>query len=266
MNDSDFIKARIDSEYNYKVIIRESVLIGAIYLYHLSFRQAFEQLQYPFYLLMALVLLNLLIYLPVFITVKRLSKDFEANSRRLVRIDRSFFFLNNFTIALLIPAFGTQFINIFWFVTAINFSVIFASPYNRGRKMLVVYFAPLISYVIHSLIYLFSGKGLYAIEGGFALLMCIVFYYTHLTINKKRLYDKLEGNSEELFSRFSTAYKLTEREGEILSEIFKGKQNKQIGASLFISPGTVRNHLSNIFLKTGTHSRMELLSMFNSFQ
>lgn len=265
MRDLEFIKARIETEYNYFVLIRECILIVAIYIYHITFPEAFELLQYPFYLLMSLVLLNLIIFLPVYITVKRLKGDLEVNHRKILKIDKSFFFLNNYTIALLIPAFGSQFINIFWFVTAINFCVIFASPYNRGRKMLFVYFAPFISYVIHSLIYLLSGKGFYAIEGGFALLMCIVFYYTHLTINKKRLYDKLIGNSDILFERFGSAYNLTDREREILGEIFKGKQNKQIGESLFISAGTVRNHLSNIFLKTGTHSRMELFSAFNNF-
>ncbi len=38
---------------------------------------------------------------------------------------------------------------------------------------------------------------------------------------------------------------------------------EQIGQQLFISPGTARNHISNIFQKTDTHSRMELFSQFN---
>jgi len=262
---SDIVKTRIEREFSYQVIIRETTLVVAIYIYHLIFPEAFKLLDYPFYLMMILVFLNLLIYIPIFFTVRRLKGDFEKNRERLMGLDKSLFFLNNYSIALLIPALGGQFINIFWFVTAINFCIIFASPYNSGRKMLLVYFAPLFSYIIHMAIYVFFGKGFHGIEGGFAILMCIVFFYTHLTINQKKLYDKMSGEGERLFDGFCDSFSLTERERDVLKEIFNGRQNKQIGEILFISSGTVRNHLSSIFVKTETHSRMELLSQFNNY-
>lgn len=51
---------------------------------------------------------------------------------------------------------------------------------------------------------------------------------------------------------------LTKREIEILDLIADGKNNKEIGEELFLSEGTVRNHVSNILLKTDSRDRTEL--------
>lgn len=51
---------------------------------------------------------------------------------------------------------------------------------------------------------------------------------------------------------------LTKREIEILDLIADGKNNKEIGEALFLSEGTVRNHVSNILLKTDSRDRTEL--------
>ncbi len=57
---------------------------------------------------------------------------------------------------------------------------------------------------------------------------------------------------------FADAYGLSERENEILFFLIKGHSLKKIGESLFISPGTVKNHVLKIYKKTGCHSRIEL--------
>ncbi|WP_157610749.1 MULTISPECIES: response regulator transcription factor [unclassified Terrabacter] len=51
--------------------------------------------------------------------------------------------------------------------------------------------------------------------------------------------------------------RLTQRELEILQRVAKGKLNREIGAELFISENTVRNHIRNILDKLQMHSRME---------
>ena len=48
---------------------------------------------------------------------------------------------------------------------------------------------------------------------------------------------------------------LTEREWEILSWVAGGKTNKEIAASLLVTPSTVRKHLENVFEKLGVHTR-----------
>ncbi len=50
---------------------------------------------------------------------------------------------------------------------------------------------------------------------------------------------------------------LTEREREVLTEIGKGKRNRDIAETLFISEKTVKNHISSIFFKLEVNSRAE---------
>jgi DNA-binding NarL/FixJ family response regulator len=50
---------------------------------------------------------------------------------------------------------------------------------------------------------------------------------------------------------------LTEREEEILSLVAQGKTNQQIAKELFVSLKTVRNHVSNIFLKLQVADRAQ---------
>lgn len=53
-------------------------------------------------------------------------------------------------------------------------------------------------------------------------------------------------------------YGLTPRESEIVEAIAAGESNREIGARLNISLQTVKHHLTSIFDKTGTSSRLEL--------
>ncbi len=50
---------------------------------------------------------------------------------------------------------------------------------------------------------------------------------------------------------------LTEREREILALVAKGASNRQIGETLYITEGTVKNHMSNILSKLGLRDRTQ---------
>jgi non-specific serine/threonine protein kinase len=50
---------------------------------------------------------------------------------------------------------------------------------------------------------------------------------------------------------------LTRREREVLGLLATGCSNADIAAALFISPGTARTHVANIFSKLGVRSRTE---------
>ena len=52
---------------------------------------------------------------------------------------------------------------------------------------------------------------------------------------------------------------LTEREREVIALIGEGLKNRQIADRLFISEGTVRNHLTTVFSKLEVSDRFELL-------
>jgi DNA-binding NarL/FixJ family response regulator len=50
---------------------------------------------------------------------------------------------------------------------------------------------------------------------------------------------------------------LTERETEVLRLLARGKANKQIATSLFVSEKTVKTHVSSILMKLGVQSRTQ---------
>jgi len=50
---------------------------------------------------------------------------------------------------------------------------------------------------------------------------------------------------------------LTDRERGVLTEVGKGKRNKEIAEALFISEKTVKNHISSIFQKLEVNTRAE---------
>ncbi len=53
---------------------------------------------------------------------------------------------------------------------------------------------------------------------------------------------------------------LTDREADILLGIARGKTNKQIATSLYVSPLTVKTHLQHVYRKLGVASRTEALA------
>jgi DNA-binding NarL/FixJ family response regulator len=50
---------------------------------------------------------------------------------------------------------------------------------------------------------------------------------------------------------------LSRRENEIMQHVAKGMTNAEIAAELFISPVTVRNHVSSILTKLGATNRTQ---------
>jgi DNA-binding NarL/FixJ family response regulator len=50
---------------------------------------------------------------------------------------------------------------------------------------------------------------------------------------------------------------LSDREKEVLRLVVEGKDNAAIAEELFISPYTVKNHISNILLKLGVENRLQ---------
>jgi DNA-binding CsgD family transcriptional regulator len=61
-------------------------------------------------------------------------------------------------------------------------------------------------------------------------------------------------------------YDISKREQEIIDLILKGKSNKEIGALLYISVHTVKNHIYNIFKKLKVTTRYELMLFIKKFQ
>jgi DNA-binding CsgD family transcriptional regulator len=58
--------------------------------------------------------------------------------------------------------------------------------------------------------------------------------------------------------------RLTNRESEIVVLLAGGKTNAEIAETLWISPGTVRKHLENVYEKLGVHSRTAAVAKVRS--
>lgn len=61
-------------------------------------------------------------------------------------------------------------------------------------------------------------------------------------------------------------YKLSERETELLQLLVEGNTYQQIADSIFISHGTVRKHVQNIYGKLHIHSKVEAVNTANKYQ
>jgi DNA-binding NarL/FixJ family response regulator len=57
---------------------------------------------------------------------------------------------------------------------------------------------------------------------------------------------------------------LSSRQREILVRLLNAQRVSLIAAELYVSPSTVRNHLTTIFTKFGVHSQAELLAVLRS--
>jgi DNA-binding NarL/FixJ family response regulator len=58
---------------------------------------------------------------------------------------------------------------------------------------------------------------------------------------------------------------LSGRQREILIRLLNAQRVSLIASELYVSPSTVRNHLTTIFTKFGVHSQAELLGLLRSW-
>ena len=62
-------------------------------------------------------------------------------------------------------------------------------------------------------------------------------------------------------NRLFTKYQISNREQEIIHLILKGKSNKEIEDTLFISLPTVKFHIYSIYKKMKVKNRLELIRL-----
>lgn len=63
------------------------------------------------------------------------------------------------------------------------------------------------------------------------------------------------------FEMIMAKHKITEREKELLLLLVQGLTNNEIGAKLYISEGTVKTHIQNIYKKLGVRNRVQLFHL-----
>ncbi len=91
------------------------------------------------------------------------------------------------------------------------------------------------------------------------LITCfIVFHKYRLKKQEKRLRNEVE--MENLFRKKG----ISKREREIVLLVLSGRTSKEIEEKLFISYGTVKNHIYNIYKKLKIKNRAELVNLFKN--
>jgi DNA-binding CsgD family transcriptional regulator len=66
-------------------------------------------------------------------------------------------------------------------------------------------------------------------------------------------------STEEKIENFCVTYELTNRQKDIVTLIIEGDSNKEISEKLFITEGTVKTHIYNIFKKVEVTSRQQII-------
>ncbi len=61
-------------------------------------------------------------------------------------------------------------------------------------------------------------------------------------------------------------YRLTAREHEVLLEVLHGFTATNVAKRLNIAPGTVRTHMKNVYYKTGTANKQELINLIDEME
>ena len=69
---------------------------------------------------------------------------------------------------------------------------------------------------------------------------------------------RLVNKMNELSEQKSSIDNLTQREREISKLVAEGLSNKEIASKLFITEGTVKNHISSILSKLGLSHRTQI--------
>jgi len=77
----------------------------------------------------------------------------------------------------------------------------------------------------------------------------------HNQVQKKE--EEASTNNEERIQNLIQTYGLSEREVEVLQLLAKGLRNNEISERLFLSGGTVKNYISNIYAKLEVKGRRE---------
>jgi len=72
--------------------------------------------------------------------------------------------------------------------------------------------------------------------------------------------------TEAAMDTFCEHHEVSPREREILLLLLKGKSNREIEEALFISMGTVKNHVYSIFQKIGVKNRAQLITLFKNLK
>ena len=97
----------------------------------------------------------------------------------------------------------------------------------------------------------------------FAILLIIYAYHVlSIRMQEEKNVSDLDRHIEEQMPFYRNAYKLSNRETEVMRLVVLGKSNQEIADELFLAVGTVKTHIHNILVKTEQQNRTTLILHF----
>ncbi|MDU0320754.1 helix-turn-helix transcriptional regulator, partial [Enterococcus sp. 2STP] len=95
-----------------------------------------------------------------------------------------------------------------------------------------------------------------------SILLC--FWLLNFFIQKIHVIPATIYNTQS-FDKFCSEFTLTSRERELLAELLNSLTYQEIADKLYISNGTVKAHFHNIFIKTNTKNKHNLLQFYQKY-
>jgi DNA-binding CsgD family transcriptional regulator len=149
------------------------------------------------------------------------------------------------------------------FVTSVRYYRLISEPARKKLALrFLLSFGILLPYIFYDIIVTMMFSPV------FFLVLVILFNHHFLTHSLHEARHSKEGSGPEqeksagtCIEELSAKYMLSPREQEVLLLLLQGLTNQNIGERLFISPNTVKTHISNIYQKIGVNRRYDLLAL-----
>lgn len=263
------VKTRIEQLYGPVQILRFCVVGGLYAAGVIVFPADFILLTENAPILFFLYGIGFLAHLVATLVFRRAIRaaEFAKNVNRIQRAEGTYSYVTTLAFALLIPAVHRYYGNFLWFISAFLFSLLLANPFISRRMKLVAVLSPIGGFLFHALIaYLRYDMHLHPPGLLFAVLVCGLLWYLDGMFERTNIFAALSRDDANAIEKFSRHHDLSSREREVLEHLLRGQGLKTIGTQLFVSQNTIKTHTRNIYRKTGTHSRTELLVAYTQFQ
>ena len=93
----------------------------------------------------------------------------------------------------------------------------------------------------------------------FLVLTCLTVTFGLRYLNRPAFVER-----DRLTDYFTSRFRITKREAEIIRLLLDGEGTRQIGDRLFISPKTAENHVTHIYEKLGVSSRVQMFQLIRT--
>ncbi|EMC05775.1 helix-turn-helix transcriptional regulator [Streptococcus mutans] len=106
-------------------------------------------------------------------------------------------------------------------------------------------------------------------EDLFSIIACWLLLYYFLKdyplLEKRNQALQTKALSKDAIQDFFDYYHLTEREQDICQLLLEHKQNQEIAKELYLSVGTVKTHIHNIYIKMAINKREQFFSLYKDY-